>query len=301
MGRNSGISWTHHTFNPWWGCHRVSPGCERCYAETFAKRYGFNVWGPEKTAERRFFGDKHWREPLRWNAAAERAGERHRVFCASMADVFEQRADLVEPRERLFRLIAETPALDWLLLTKRPENIRGMWPLAWRPDYPEAARVAGSTPPPRNIWLGCTTEDQRRADERLPHLLACRDLATVLFASYEPALGPVDFAGTSGLDWVIIGGESGPGARPFNLAWARSTLAQCRNTGTPVFVKQLGARPGVPAADLFAVLDRDVGESLADQGIDPQHVPFWVADRKGGNPAEWPEDLRVREYPEVQS
>lgn len=313
MGERSQIEWTHHTFNPWWGCQRVSPGCEHCYAETFSKRVGLKVWGPESAGiSRRFFGDKHWNEPRRWNAAAERAGERHRVFCASMADVFEDRADLVGHRERLFRLITETPSLDWLLLTKRPENVRRFWPLAWRPDYPEAAAF-GAPPRPTNVWLGTTVEDQQRAGERIPHLLACRDLASVLFVSYEPALGPVDFAPALGahgyvsmsslrVDWIIIGGESGPGARPFDLAWARSTIEQCRAAGVAVFVKQLGARPvdSEWRAGRYAPEDRRslaaVGALGLPKGATPPNLVL-LRDRKGGDLAAWPEDLCVREYP----
>lgn len=122
MGKDTGITWTDSTFNPWWGCEKVSPGCTNCYAATFDKRVGGDHWGAK--AGRRFFGDKHWREPEKWNRDAAKSGERHRVFCASMADVFEDRDDLVQPRIRLFHLISETPNLDWLLLTKRPENIR---------------------------------------------------------------------------------------------------------------------------------------------------------------------------------
>ncbi|HEY2512934.1 MAG TPA: DUF5131 family protein, partial [Polyangiaceae bacterium] len=118
MVANSKIQWTDHTFNPWWGCQRVSPGCEHCYAEAFAKRTGHGVWGP--TAQRRFFGEAHWKEPLKWNEAAKRSGQRARVFCASMADVFEDRWELEPHRARLAGLIRVTPHLDWLLLTKRP-------------------------------------------------------------------------------------------------------------------------------------------------------------------------------------
>ena len=120
MSERTAIGWCDHTFNPWWGCQRVSDGCARCYAEAMAKRTGNPVWGP---GARRFFGEKHWQEPVRWNAAAERLSVRRRVFCGSMCDVFEDRPDLVEPRGRLWRLIRATPHLDWLLLTKRPENI----------------------------------------------------------------------------------------------------------------------------------------------------------------------------------
>src|SRR5687767_6851032 len=116
MGRNSTIEWTTHTFNPWWGCTKVSPGCQNCYAERLSTRYGHDVWGPG--AKRRTFGEDHWKEPLRWEAEAARTGVRARVFCASMADVFDKDAPAKE-RKRLWKLIAKTPHLDWLLLTKR--------------------------------------------------------------------------------------------------------------------------------------------------------------------------------------
>src|SRR5690606_14674702 len=132
MAKDSKIEWTHHTFNPWWGCAKVSPACKYCYAETWAKRIGSHVWGA--SAPSRFFTDKHWQDPLRWDAEAAERGERRRVFCASMADVFERRKELNEPRERLWKLIEETPHLDWLLLTKRPQNIALMAP--WGEDWP---------------------------------------------------------------------------------------------------------------------------------------------------------------------
>lgn len=246
MGAESKIEWCHHTFNPWWGCQRVSPGCEHCYAESFAKRVGLKVWGPESAGTpRRFFGDKHWAEPLKWNDRAAKLGVRERVFCASMADVFEDRADLIEPRARLYTLIAQTPSLDWLLLTKRPENIARMLLGARR----------------ENVWLGTTTEDQQRADQRLPHLLACAHLAAKTFVSYEPALGPVDFhyalepsqrdADLRGADsrwniapfgvrpdWIIAGGESGSKARPMREEWVRSVRGQCVDAGIAFFYKQ---------------------------------------------------------------
>lgn len=171
MGANTKIAWTDHTFNCWWGCQRVSLGCENCYAETFAKRYG-TAWGP--SADRRFFPDKHWNEPRKWNRLAMAAGIRKRVFCASMADVFEARSDLDAQRARLWTLISETPGLDWLLLTKRPQNIKLMLPKGLDRS---------------NIWLGTTAENQENADERIPHLL--RNRAAKLFVSYEPALGPI--------------------------------------------------------------------------------------------------------------
>lgn len=298
MSENSKIQWTDHTFNPWWGCARVSAGCEHCYAERDAARWG-TKWGVN--AERRFFGDKHWNDPIRWDRAAAKAGVRRRVFCASMADVFEDREDLYPQRARLWKLIQATPNLDWLLLTKRPQFFDVMLP--W-------TKLANGTPWP-NVWLGVTVEDQKRADERIPALLATP--AVVRFLSCEPLLGPVDlrpqadfaykmlsrFYGSGtfdpegkspehervagkfpNVDWVIIGGESGPGARPFDLAWARALLAQCRDGKAAPFVKQLGAQPVVGG-----LVRRASG----------------IESRKGDDMAEWPEDLRVREFPAVRS
>lgn len=299
MGESTKIAWTDHTFNPWWGCQRVSPGCEHCYAETFAKRVGLKVWGPQ--SERRFFRDQHWAEPLKWNRKAAAEGRRARVFCASMADVFEDRADLREPRARLWALIGGTDNLDWLLLTKRPENAQRLWAQAAR-DAEGANEDQSYMVWGRNVWLGTTCEDQRRADERLPHLL--RVPAAVRFVSYEPALELVDFrrhldvVDESGLDWIIVGGESGPGARPFDAAWARETVDMCRATGTWCFVKQMGSRPydsNVNASDWpgdarFVGLPEGVPITVAGAGVRLLHS-------KGEDPAEWPEDLRVREFP----
>lgn len=215
--KDSKIEWTHHTFNPWWGCVKVSPGCAHCYAETFAKRTGNAVWGEE--APRRFFGDKHWNEPRKWNDLALAEGQRKRVFCASMADVFEDRPDLVTHRARLLALIKETPGLDWLLLTKRPHNIERLMPVR-----------------PSNVWLGTTAENQQLWNERLSLLLALK--SKVRFVSAEPLLGPIDM-GDYRPDWLIIGGESGGKARPMNREWVESLNAQCDGR-TAFFFKQWG-------------------------------------------------------------
>lgn len=229
MGKNSKISWTHHTFNPWWGCVKVSPGCKNCYADTFDRRTGGNHWGKE--ARRRFMSDKRWKEPLKWNAEAVRRGERHRVFCASMADVFElldaghPDADAQDTaRERLWALIEETPQLDWLLLTKRPENIRLLLPDRWIVSWPQ-----------ENVWLGVTTENQEQADKRIPIL--CQAPAVVRFLSYEPALAPIR-PDLSLIDWVIAGAESGQRRRPMSEDWVRSIRDQCIAQGVPFFYKQ---------------------------------------------------------------
>ncbi len=224
LAKNSRIEWTTHTFNPWWGCVKVSPACKHCYAEAWAKRVGSRVWGIK--AERRFFGDKHWAEPIKWDAAAAEAGERPRVFCASMADVFEDRRDLDDARLRLWELIEATPNLDWLLLTKRPELVRKMVP--WGQSWPT------------NIWLGTTVEDQEWAEERLPHLAEIP--AAVRFISAEPLLGPLNISRWLGehIDWVITGGESGPKARPSSPSWFLDLLNQCMASEVPFHFKQWG-------------------------------------------------------------
>jgi protein gp37 len=250
------IEWADFTFNPWTGCTRVSPGCDHCYAEGWAKRSGHVEWGPH--APRRRTADAYWREPLKWNAKAAQAGRRARVFCASLADVFDNHASILsEWRADLWALIAATPNLDWLLLTKRPQNIARMLPPTWGDGWP-------------NVWLGTTVENQTEANRRIPHLLDTP--ARVRFLSCEPLLGPValdmiltpemgihalsgicsDGSGPSGfsqgpgIDWVICGGESGPGARPMHPDWARSLRDQCArdnvfsSDSVPFFFKQWG-------------------------------------------------------------
>lgn len=294
MSADSKIEWTHHTFNPWWGCQRVSPGCEHCYAEAFSHRLGRDLWGPK--AERRMQSESYWQEPIGWDRQAMRAGERRRVFCASMADVFEDREELRAPRARLFNLIDNTPHLDWLLLTKRPENADRLWAGALVDAYDGSESVG-----PRwrsNVWLGTTIEDQKRADERLPEIAEVP--AAVKFLSCEPLLERVDLGSLYTIDWVIIGGESGPGARPFDLAWARAIVDRCRGTGAKPFVKQLGAlaidsdyRAGTHA-------EHDKRSIAAAKALGLSHVGFnlrLTRDRKGGDIDEWPEDLRVREFP----
>lgn len=297
MGANTKIEWTAyirpdgtsvpgHTFNPWRGCTKVSDGCKNCYAETLTHRWGLPVWGP--TAGRVIAAESAWRNPLSWDRKARAAGERHRVFCASLADVFEGNdtckdkeawADITGARMWLFQLIEETPNLDWLLLTKRPQNILDMVPLRWANQFPA------------NVWIGTSVEDQKTADTRIPLLLEVP--AVVRFLSCEPLLSSVclsdewlypRFAADDpryycpdgrGVDWVIIGGESGPGARPAHLNWYRKLVSQCRAVGVPAFVKQMGS---------YAV-------------DDARQVKF--VDRKGGDITEFPEELRVREFPGV--
>jgi protein gp37 len=230
------IEWTHrrlsdglvlpgYTFNIVWGCMKVSEGCKHCYADTLSSRYGFSLWGPQ--AERRTFGDAYWRRPLSWHAEALRQGHRRNVFCSSMADVFEDHPVVEQERRKLWPLIAQTPMLNWLLLTKRPQNILQMVP--WPGAFPD------------NVWIGTSVENQRRAVERVPLLLEVP--AVVRFLSCEPLLEAVDLsAWLSSLQWIIAGGESGPLARPMAAAWARSLRDACVAASVPYFFKQWGGR-----------------------------------------------------------
>lgn len=272
MGKTTGISWTHSTFNPWRGCQRVSPGCEHCYAETLSKRNPglLGHWGPPASGGTRIIASPAmWREPLKWNAAAAKSGQPHRVFCPSLADVFEDLDELWHPRQWLWELIKATPNLTWLLLTKRPENIAALTPRPWVRGY-------GSDWPfsvwPSNVWIGTTVEDSKRAEERLQWLENIA--APVRFVSVEPQLEHVDMSDyfMSGIvDWVIQGGESGHHARPFDLEWARSMRDQCAKFNVAYFFKQTGS-------NVVGALESEVHGA-------------------GDDPRWWPEDLRVQQFP----
>lgn len=236
MGETTAIAWTDHTFNPWVGCARVSPGCQHCYAEALAKRTGLVEWG--QTAARRVTSDANWRKPLKWNRQAAADGRPHLVFCASMADVFEDRPELEDPRAQAFALMQRTPHLIWQVLTKRPENVLDKVPVLWPENWPT------------NVWIGTTVEDQQRADERIPELV--RIPAPVRFLSCEPLLGHVALPWLAGgVHWVIAGGESGPGHRPLNVDHARSLRDQCATAGVPFFFKQHGGRTPTAGGDLL--------------------------------------------------
>jgi protein gp37 len=241
MGENTKIEWADHTFSPWSGCQRVSPGCDHCYAAALAKRSPrtFGSWEPG--GERKRTSEAYWRQPLAWNRKAEKERKRARVFCASMADVFDNQVP-PEWRTALWDLIGATVHLDWLILTKRPENIADMLPRYW------------GTEGWGHVWLGTTVEHQSVADRRIKHLAAAP--AFKRFLSCEPLLGPLDLwpyldmeelVPLSGgvefrrcIDWVIAGGESGPGARPMHPDWARGLRDQCASAGVPFFWKQWG-------------------------------------------------------------
>lgn len=329
MAGTTGIAWTDATFNPWIGCRKISPACKHCYAEVSTpartlRHGGLEVWGPPATTERKRTSRANWLKPLAWNRTAERTGKRIKVFCASLADVFEDHPSLTAWRLELFALIEKTPLLDWQLLTKRPENMRAMLPPSWLKS------------PRENVWLGTTVEDQASADKRIPELLSTP--AVVRFLSCEPLLSRVDLdpplcqycsdggevadgdppwcvrcnseavfghwldacasATQSGINWVIVGGESGPGARPFDLDWARSIVEQCKWAGVAVFVKQLGLRaqgewfrgdePLPRTRLLYDARDRD-----------PSKHRFMLEDLHGSDMNEWPADLRVRQFPKT--
>lgn len=261
MAENSKIEWTDHTFNPWIGCTKVSDGCKYCYAENLMdKRYKRVEWGPQGTRKRT--SAANWRKPLAWNKQAEKEGRRYRVFCASLADVFEDKPDqpeMTEWRFDLLCLIKKTPHLDWLLLTKRPENVIDMieYHLAFANGAGDIYEIFDWLLP--NVWIGTSVENQEQADKRIPELAQIP--ARARFLSCEPLLGPIDLSAFYGsvsgtqyvrgypedvdadwsmIDWVIAGGESGPNARPMHPDWARSLRAQCQAAGVPFLFKQWG-------------------------------------------------------------
>lgn len=232
MGEKTAISWTDHTFNPWIGCTKVSPACDHCYAEALAKRYGWAKWGAGEP--RKQTSDANWRKPLAWDRAAERDGVRRKVFCASLADVFDAEVK-DEWRLGLMVLIRATPNLTWLLLTKRPQ-------VAWKFFHYHG-------PVPDNVWMGTTVENYQMAQVRIPPLLGIR--ARRHFLSCEPLLEQMtlDSIWLAKLDWIICGGESGAFARDMDPEWARQLRYQCQDAGVCFFMKQMG---GVrdPRADL---------------------------------------------------
>jgi len=350
MGKNSAIEWCDNTFNPWIGCSKVAPGCTHCYAEAFAKRYDKAAWGPKGTRVRT--SAAYWREPLKWNKRAAAEGTRPRVFCASLADVFEdwdgpmlnsgvrynpvpvkfgeqtvgyRAMRMDDVRMDLFALIDATPNLDWLLLTKRPENIHRMWPsrLLCEAPHPAGGQITTRSRP--NVWLLTSVATQQDANRNIPELLKCRDLVPVLGISAEPLVGPIDLRSDlpplpaddeheqctccgrryeighrchGHIDWIIVGGESGPNARPCNIEWIRSLVVQGMDARVPVFVKQLGAKPYrcIGHDRAAAAGPGDAPDCYGDAGFGCQVYAF--DSRKGHDPQEWPSDLRVREYPQ---
>jgi protein gp37 len=280
MGEGTLISWCDFTFNGWLGCAEVSPACNNCYARAFVEgRFNKAKWGAKEPRVRT--SAANWKKPLTWNRQAERDGTRPFVFCSSLADVNDNQVPAWWRRD-LFDLIHATPNLTWLLLTKRPGNFVKLFDLAYRPngDAQSIGERAGNWP--RNAAIGCTVVSQEEADRDVPKLLEAKALLKPAFAflSMEPLLGPVDLdsakggtlwiggqrgcggthrgVGTpdcprephhhhdercgEGLDWVIVGGESGPNARPMDMAWARDLERQCDAAGVPFHFKQVGGR-----------------------------------------------------------
>lgn len=289
MAKESAISWTRSTFNPWVGCTKVGPGCDHCYAEALDKRHrwgGDTHWGDAKPRHRTSV--HNWNNPTRWNKLAEeekRTGIVKKsnwhtpgfwpVFCASLADVFDNKIPEAW-RADLWKIVEATPHLSWLLVTKRIGNVERMTPREWL--------VAGF---PAHVRILITVVDQIEADRDIPKLLA---LPVKNGISYEPALGAVDWSPWlmneswqhaadygRGIEWLIVGGESTQGggtARPFDVTWARNAIHQCREAGVPVFVKQVGSNP------IYSLW------SAAK-----------VHDRAGAEPKEWPSDIRIQEFP----
>ncbi len=332
MSENTKIEWADHSWSPWRGCTKVSPGCANCYAETLSKRNPavLGQWGRGKP---RVFA-MNWDDPVKWNAkpfvcetcgaGIARPGDPHqrpkekgkpRVECDGMkshrATVFPSLCDWLDeevPAEWLAKFIGvirDTPNLRWLLLTKRPENFRDRLLTAMAGNWADPADLTDrvhawieGTRIPRNVWVGTSVEDQPRT-ARLDHLR--RIPAVGRFVSFEPLLSHIECGNAThrpesvpgaealdGIDWAIIGGESGPGARACNVEWIRSLVRQCEAAGVAPFVKQLGAHP--------------VGrwtESPEKSGLG-QGWPagLKIAHPKGGDPAEWPDDVRVRKFPE---
>jgi protein gp37 len=223
MGQTTAIDWCDHTFNPWIGCSRVDELCRHCYAEALATRRAWATWGPH--APRRVTAPSTWLEPLRWHRAALRDGVRRRVFCASLADVFDDRRDLDLPRAWLWALIEATPGLDWLLLSKRPQHMPTLAPVAWRAGWPA------------HVWAGTSVGDRASASR----LALLRQVpAAVRFLSCEPLLEPLPALDLTGITWVIVGGESGPGCRPITPAAVRAIRDQVKAARLPFFFKQWG-------------------------------------------------------------
>jgi protein gp37 len=247
---HTGIAWTDHTFNIAWGCFKVSPGCAHCYADTLSKRFGHDVWGPPATTPRKTMSASYWKQPLKWNANAEREGVRRRVFCSSMCDVFEDHPTITQEREKLWPLIRATPWLDWQLLTKRPERIAENLPADWW--WTNENKLRGGYP---NVWLGTSIESQQYVS-RLDDLLSVP--AKVHFVSVEPLLGDVAFGVrrneppeerwtgfTNWPEWVIVGGESGAGHREMPMGAFTAIVDEAKRGGSAVFVKQdSGPKPG---------------------------------------------------------
>jgi protein gp37 len=251
MSENTGIEWTDYTWNPWVGCTKITAGCANCYMFTGQER-----WGRDPSTLKR---TKTWSDPLKWNRQAEAQGVRRRVFVCSWSDFFHRGAD--EWRAEAYDVMVACTSLDFQILTKRARRLPEHWGRAW------SGSVVGVAP--RNLWLGVSVENRRHG---LPRIDILREMpAAVRFLSVEPLLENLDPLDLDGIHWVIVGGESGPGARPMAQCWAAAVIYRAKSQGVPVFFKQAGT-----------VLAREWG----------------CGDRKGGKPKEWPEGWNVRHFPE---
>ena len=266
MGYRSKIEWTDHTFNPWWGCTKVSPACDNCYAESFSRRLGMQIWSSR--SDRKFLSEQNWDLPRKWNDKAASEGTKTTVFCASMGDVFEWNKQLTPVRKNLWTLIEDTPSLIWLLLTKRPHLVGRMVP--WGENWPS------------NVWIGTTVENQKWLDKRLPPLE--RLPTSNRFLSCEPLLGELNFGSWLGerlIRWVIVGGESGTSARPSDPSWIYSVRDQCASHEVPFHFKQWGnwapvdsVHNRVPKSTRTVGLSQTMGrytKKAAGRSLDGQH------------------------------
>lgn len=225
MGRASAIQWTKSTFNPWLGCTKVSPACDHCYAEGWSNRTGIVTWG--KDAPRRRTSAATWRQVYQWNALASKSREFWPVFCGSLCDIGEDNPQLVPWREDLTALVSECRALTFQFLTKRPQNYRRLFPEFFFEANP-------------HVWAGTTVESPAYLN-RIDDLKECG--AKICFLSVEPLLAPIPTLGEhlDGIQWVIVGCESGPGARPMLESWALNIRHQTEQAGARFFMKQLSA------------------------------------------------------------
>lgn len=287
--KNSSIQWCTHTYNPWEGCTKVAPECKFCYAEILVdKRFGRARWGKGKP--RRRMSANYLKQPIAWNSQAEKDGTRPKVFCLSLGDWLDDEVS-IEWLADLLKLIHETPHLDWLLLTKRPENFfvrvlhAGMLLMGYRDGQTENSPSAfaeatedtiesilgwskGETFP-ANVWMGVSAGADQVAALEIP--------ATVRFLSCEPMLHALDTTRAAGFDWIIFGGESGANARLLDVDWIRDGIEFCRKHDIAPFVKQMGAN------------------------VRGREIDKWVTrlkDSHAGDMAEWPDELRIREFPE---
>ena len=261
MGEKSSIQWTDNTHNPWIGCQEVTEEeCGDCYAKRWAHQHRLDVWGPLMKSPRKL--TKTWDNPLKWNRQAAQEGRRIKVFCASLADIFEPHPDVVDARNHLWETIEQTPNLDWQLLTKRPKFIKRLVPQSWLQNWPG------------HVWIGTSVGMQDAADKRMDYIMNLP--APLIFLSCEPLVERIILSrwlASRKVSWVICGGYSGSQDWPMDLAWARSLRDECREYGIAFFMKQLGT--------VYARQHR-------------------LSDWKGGAIEEFPEYLRIREFPVSQ-